>query len=345
MVKFTMPDRKPPVYLDNVRLLRSANDSVEISWESFEDSRTLSIYKGESPEAIDYRTPVACVKGKSHVQIFDLNPDVRFYFELVPDQGSGIIVSERRVPLEGSVNFRDLGGYRTLDGRRLRWGQVFRSDNLGRLTDRDIKILRRMGIRQVCDFRTPAEVKKMPDRFPETNEGAYVHLPIKHGEYDPANTFERIKNGDVDWLTEEFMIRGYLRNVDRFTSLWSTFFRLMVAPRNRPLVFHCTGGKDRAGVCAALILLTLGVAEETVIEDHGLSNMYITDVLKRIYAQIKSYGVDPAKVAPYFTAPRSAIIALVEHIRKTYGSAEDYLINQAGIEVKVINQLREDLLE
>ncbi|MGD9373712.1 MAG: tyrosine-protein phosphatase, partial [Desulfobacterales bacterium] len=248
-------------------------------------------------------------------------------------------------PLEGSVNFRDLGGYRTLDGRRLRWGQVFRSDNLGRLTDRDIKILRRMGIRQVCDFRTPAEVKKMPDRFPETNEGAYVHLPIKYGEYDPANTFERIKNGDVDWLTEEFMIKGYLRNVDRFTALWSTFFRIMVVSRNRPLVFHCTGGKDRAGVCAALILLTLGVAEETVIEDHGLSNIYIADVLKRIYAQIKSYGVDPAKVAPYFTAPRSAIIALVEHIRKTYGSAEDYLINQAGIEVKVINQLREDLLE
>jgi protein-tyrosine phosphatase len=202
-----------------------------------------------------------------------------------------------------------------------------------------------MGIRQVCDFRTPAEVKKMPDRFPETNEGAYVHLPIKYGEYDPANTFERIKNGDVDWLTEEFMIKGYLRNVDRFTALWSTFFRIMVVSRNRPLVFHCTGGKDRAGVCAALILLTLGVAEETVIEDHGLSNIYIADVLKRIYAQIKSYGVDPAKVAPYFTAPRSAIIALVEHIRKTYGSAEDYLINQAGIEVKVINQLREDLLE
>jgi protein-tyrosine phosphatase len=331
--------------LNNVKLLRTANDSVEISWESFEDSRTLSIYKGESPKALNYHTSVTCVKGKTLVQISGLNPDVRYYFELVPDQGSGVIVSERRVPLEGSVNFRDLGGYRTLDGRRLRWGQVFRSDNLGRLTDRDIKILRRMGIRQVCDFRTPAEVKKMPDRFPETNEGAYVHLPIKYGEYDPANTFERIKNGDVDWLTEEFMIKGYLRNVDRFTALWSTFFRIMVVSRNRPLVFHCTGGKDRAGVCAALILLTLGVAEETVIEDHGLSNIYIADVLKRIYAQIKSYGVDPAKVAPYFTAPRSAIIALVEHIRKTYGSAEDYLINQAGIEVKVINQLREDLLE
>ncbi|MGD8715312.1 MAG: hypothetical protein PVG70_12250, partial [Desulfobacterales bacterium] len=62
-----MSDRKPPVYLNNVKLLRTANDSVEISWESFEDSRTLSIYKGESPKALDYHTSVTCVKGKTLV--------------------------------------------------------------------------------------------------------------------------------------------------------------------------------------------------------------------------------------------------------------------------------------
>jgi len=340
-----MPDRKPIKHLADVTLHRTADKTVEITWKSFEDNQTLSIYKGESPDTIDHRTPVTRVKGKSFAQISDLNPDARFYFELVPDHGPGIIIGERRVPLEGSVNFRDLGGYQTADGRRVKWGQVFRADNLGRLTDRDIKFLNRMGIRRVCDFRTPAEVKKLPDRFPETHEGAYVHLPIKHGEYDPANAFERIKNGDLDWLTEEFMIKGYRRNIDHFASLWSTFFRLVVAPHSRPLVFHCTGGKDRAGVCAALILLTLGVAEETVIEDHGLSNIYIADVLKKIYAQIESYGVDPAKVAPYFTAPQSAILALLEHIRKTYGSAEDYLKNKAGIEEKVINRLKAELLE
>ena len=100
MVKSTMPDIKPPVYLDNVRLLRSANDSVEISWKGFEDDRTLSIYKGESPEAIDYRTPVACVKGKSHVQIFGLNPDVRFYFELIGMMEERFLLLHRHYPYQ-----------------------------------------------------------------------------------------------------------------------------------------------------------------------------------------------------------------------------------------------------
>jgi protein-tyrosine phosphatase len=111
------------------------------------------------------------------------------------------------------------------------------------------------------------------------------------------------------------------------------------------LVFHCTGGKDRAGVGAALILLSLGVPEATVIYDHGLSNLYIAAVLEKIYDRIRSLGVDSKQVAPYFSAPKNAIIAVVRHIRQTYGSAADYLINKAGVDKRVIEQLREDLLE
>jgi protein-tyrosine phosphatase len=202
-----------------------------------------------------------------------------------------------------------------------------------------------MGIRMVCDFRTPAEANKLPDRFPSTKQGRYLHLPIQHGEFDPAGTFERIKNGDIEWMTEEFMITSYLKNIDDFASVWSVLFKILADGSKRPLVFHCTGGKDRAGVCASLVLLTLGVPEETVIDDHGLSNLYIAAVLERIYDQIRSYGVDPNQIASYFTAPQNAIVAVVRHIRQTYGSAADYLIKKAGVDEKVVAQLREDLLE
>jgi protein-tyrosine phosphatase len=331
--------------LKEVSLIRTGDDSVEIAWNFGENLGKVAIFAGDSPDHIDGQVPAAITRGKSSAAISGLDPDVRYYFEVAPDQGPKIMIAERRVPLEGSVNFRDLGGYEAADGRRVKWGRVFRSDNLGRLTDRDVSMVRRMGIRLVCDFRTPAEAKKLPDRFPKSSESRYLPLPIQHGEFDPVDTFERIKNGDIEWMTEEFMIKGYIKNIDNFAPVWSKFFNYLSDASKRPLVFHCTGGKDRAGIATALILLTLGVPEQTVVEDHGLSNIYIAGVLEKIYDAIRSHGVDPQQVAPYFTAPKNAILEAVRHLRQTYGSAAEYLINKAGVDQKLIGQLKEDLLE
>jgi len=202
--------------LKDISLVRTAEDSIEIAWNFDDRPRNFVVYAGESPDHIDRQYPVSVGRTDSAAKISGLDPDTRYYFEVVPNSGSSVVISDRRVPLQGSVNFRDLGGYETSDGRRLKWGQVFRSDNLGRLTDRDVSFLQRMGIRTVCDFRTPAEADKLPDRFPPPEPGRYLHLPIQHGEFDPANTFERIKTGDIGWMTEGFMIEGYLKNIDNF---------------------------------------------------------------------------------------------------------------------------------
>jgi protein-tyrosine phosphatase len=331
--------------LEDVALIRSGDDSVKICWTINTKDATVAIYKGEKPDAIDHRTPAATVTGKSGADISGLDPEIRYYFEVVFPGGTKTRISERRVQLEGSVNFRDLGGYRAKDGRRVKWGQVFRSDNLGRLTDRDVVYLQKMGIRRVCDFRTPAEIKKRPDRYPRGGHGKSLHLPIRHGESDPADTFDRIKNGDIDWMTEEFMINGYIKNVENFAPLWGTLFKTLAEPSNRPLVFHCTGGKDRAGVAAALILLALDVPPQTVIRDHGLSNMYIAAVLERIYGEIRTMGVDPDQISAYFTAPQNAIMAVLNHLEDVYGSTSNYLIAKAGVDENLLIRLKNDLLE
>jgi protein-tyrosine phosphatase len=332
-------------HLEDVSLTRLGSDSVKISWTIKNKDSKVLIFKGEKPDAIDHRKPAATVTGKSEISISGLDPDTRYYFEVVASDGTKTRISERRVQLDGGVNFRDLGGYRAIDGRRIKWGQVFRSDNLGRITDRDVNYLQKMGIRLVCDFRTPAEIKKLPDRYPSGDHGKSLHLPIQHGESDPANTFDRIKNGDIDWMTEEFMIDGYIKNIEDFAHLWTAFFKTLADSSNRPLVFHCTGGKDRAGVAAALILLALDVPGDTVIQDHGLSNMYIAAVLERIFDQIRTMGVDPYRISAYFTAPQNAIIAVLNHLEKAYGSASDYLINKAGVDEKLLIRLKDDLLE
>jgi protein-tyrosine phosphatase len=331
--------------LGDLSLTRTGPESVRISSNIQGKILKISIFSRQFPDEIEHHFAATRVKENTATNISGLDADTRYYFEVVSDCGSRTTISHRRVSLEGSVNFRDLGGYETVDGRRVKWGLVFRSDNLGRLTDRDIDFLQRMGIRLVCDFRTPAEAEKLPDPFPRDGRVKYLHLPIRHGEFDPANTFERIQKGDIEWMTEEFMIKGYIKNIENFAPVWSTFFNCLSKRSSRPIVFHCTGGKDRAGVCAALILLVLGVPEETVITDHGLSNIYIAGVLEKIYARIRAAGVEPQQVSTYFTAPKNAIVALLDHIRQTYGSAAGYLRKKAGIEQKAIDQLKNDLLE
>jgi protein-tyrosine phosphatase len=146
-------------------------------------------------------------------------------------------------------------------------------------------------------------------------------------------------------LTEDFIIKRYLAKIDLFPGVWGEILNMLTDSKNRPLMFHCTAGKDRAGTCAAITLLALDVPEETVIYDHGLSNIYIADALKMINKRIKALGIDPDVVAPYFTAPRNAIIALVNHVRKAYGSAADYLKDKGGVSQNTLNELKRQLLE
>ena len=202
-----------------------------------------------------------------------------------------------------------------------------------------------MGIQVICDFRTPGEVEAQPDWLPEDGSTTYLHYPIVHGEFDPVAAMESMQKGDISWLTEDFMIKRYIQKIDEFPEVWGEILKMLADPDNRPLVFHCTAGKDRAGACAAMILLALGVPEDTVVYDHGLSNVYIADALEKINERIRAMGVDPEKVAPYFTAPRNAIVAFINHIRKSYGSAAEYLMTRAGVNKNKLELLKEELLD
>ena len=339
----TFLDHRPSIF--DAAVDRTGKDAVRISWKTHLKDLQVLIYHGDSPETIDLSKPFCRVGGKTTADISGLDPEKPHYFEIATEKNAGFIISERRLPLDGTFNFRDLGGYATSDGRRVKWGKVFRSDHLSRLTDRDIAFLQEMKIKCVCDFRTSAEAHKRPDRFPGDGPGEHLHLPIDNLKFDPTTLFEKLKGGDTSWLTREFLIDGYISNIDTFATVWGEVFRRLAAAAQLPLIFHCTGGKDRAGTCAALILLALGVPEDTVIYDHGLSNIFIADVLDKIYAQFESYGIERGKIEPYFTAPPFCIEALLAHLREKYGSAIDYLKSEAGVTEMMLKTMKGHLLE
>jgi protein-tyrosine phosphatase len=334
-----------PIGLLPATVKRLSESSVEVQWNPTASHLEVSVCRGDSRDTIRLDTPLVGVKQKSSVILSGLPSDRPHFFKLMAGNGNAVIVGERRPIIEGCPNLRDLGGYETPDGRRVKWGLIFRSGNLGRLTDRGLDQIKRLGIKTACDFRTEAEALKLPNRFPDSPDVAYIRLSIQHGDYEPTIMFNRIRQGDYEWVSEDFMIQGYIESVERYPEVWARLFQLFSDPRRRPLLFHCTGGKDRTGAAAALILLALGVPAETVVADYGLSDDYNVDMRKVIYDHLRPLGVDLSKVEPYFTAPESRMRAFLGYIDDHYGSAVGYLVKKAGVSEEMIARLQDDLLE
>lgn len=335
---------KDVMILKKLTATRLDETRVRISWQSRESVDRIAVSWTDSPEAGAKPAGELEVSRRSFVDIQGLDPKIRYYFTL---GANGTILgrtAERLVRLEGTFNFRDLGGYQTSNGLRIKWGRVFRSDNLGKLTKQDHRILHRMQLKLVCDFRSHAEADNTPDSLEGPGAIDYLHLPMVLGTVDAVEAMKRFKNKDLDWLTPSYMIDGYLKNIEHSADKWAAVLSCLIRGQ-APLVFHCSAGKDRTGICAGLILLALGVPEETVIFDHGLSNHYLEAFLPKVYSYFESLGLDPSRLGSYLSAPQEAMLGVLEHINASYGSVLTYLEQKAGISPEQIEVLRRNLLE
>jgi protein-tyrosine phosphatase len=254
-------------------------------------------------------------------------------------------VGDRRLPLSGAVNFRDLGGYPTMDHCRVRKGLVFRSDHLSRLTINDQQFLQALRFKTVCDLRTVREQRLAPDLLPEDDSIRLLSLPIQVDGFDPATVMDRLRAGDEAWLSVDFFIELYRRYLDDFGPVWGKVLGLIAWSHNLPLVFHCTGGKDRTGICAALLLKALDVREEDILLDHDYSNTCNAERLKPIYTEFAAMGITAERAAPYLQAPGEPLVALFAHLKKTYGTIENYLLSKAGLDRVTLSILRQRLLQ
>ncbi len=252
---------------------------------------------------------------------------------------------DKRLSLAGPVNFRDLGGYQTGDNRQVKKGLVFRSDHLSRLTHEDQTTLQNLQFKVVCDLRTQREQQQAPDILPQDGSIRLLSLPVQANGFDPSTVMSRLQAGDDAWLTMDFFVDLYRRYLDDFGPVWGTVLRLISHSENLPLVFHCTGGKDRTGICAALLLATLGVPEDSILSDHDLSNSCNAERLQPIYARFAEIGILPDRAAPYLAAPAEPLVAMLEHLKKKYRSVDEYLLKKAGLDQTTLCALQAGLLQ
>jgi len=255
------------------------------------------------------------------------------------------LIFGRRLPLSEAVNFRDIGGHETSDNRTVKRGLVYRSDHLSRLSEKDQQLLQRLRFKIVIDLRTVREQQNFPDLLPPDGSIRLHSMPVQANDFDPATVMDRLKAGDDAWLSMDFFIKLYQSYLDDFGPVWGSVLNFAATSHNLPLVFHCTGGKDRTGICAALLLKALGVPEASIIAEHDLSNVYNAERLKPLYAQFAAIGIGSEKVSPYLQAPIEPLIAMLEHLKKNYGTIEDYLLTKAGLNKARLMALQTGLLQ
>lgn len=249
--------------IEQATCVETAPGSYRIEFQASTGSGPVAVFASSRADRIDTSDPLVKA-ASSPVEVHSGDGSRRTYFHLKPASGPTRVVATRRLPLQGASNFRDLGGYRAADGRYTRWGLMFRSGNLAKLTEMDLAYLSPLGIRLVCDFRMDFERKTAPTAW--TGDGAPEVLLLPMDTYSnlPPNAELNVRMNAV-----------YKRfPVESAPEMKQGFLRIIKG--DIPALVHCSAGKDRTGMFVAFLLTALGVPRDVVMQDFLLTNQYMT---------------------------------------------------------------------
>ncbi|MFJ3669946.1 tyrosine-protein phosphatase [Streptomyces sp. NPDC090106] len=254
--------------------------------------------------------------------------------------------------LAGVRNFRDVGGLPTEDGRRVRYGVLFRSGHLAHATDTDAAFLTSLGLHTVFDFRNAAD-QKLEGPDVDLTGVRNVNLPLSDPA-DGAEFWKMVRDGDIEQL------RGLLgdgKAANRMIVSYRTIVRERTAEHARvlhslaedsvPALMHCAAGKDRAGLSIAVTLLALGVEREAIVTDYLESNAkHRRYKVRRSGSDAAAYSPEVMELlSPLFDARAEYLEAAFETIDETWGGVDAYLERGLAVTPPIRERLRERLLD
>ncbi|MDQ1396179.1 MAG: protein-tyrosine phosphatase [Acidimicrobiaceae bacterium] len=243
---------------------------------------------------------------------------------------------ERRIRFEAVFNFRDLGGYDTAEGRTVRWRRLFRADGLYRMTAADAETVRELGIASVLDLRTENEIG-IRGRFPVDKVPVeYHHLPFIDVVPDP--------DFYPTPVPPDFMAGHYHEILHGGSDHVVGALRVLARPEAYPAVFHCAAGKDRTGILAALVLSLLGVPEEVIAEDYGLSRQAMVELQAFLHEHMPEVAANMDRIPTAMLAEPETMALLLQSLRDQYGSVVDFVAS-LGITDDEVASLRSNLLD
>jgi protein-tyrosine phosphatase len=244
--------------------------------------------------------------------------------------------NQRVIELEGCFNFRDLGGYRTRDGRSVKWQRLFRADGLHRLSDADLAQLAELGLATVIDLRTDQELEEV-GRIAWPAPGlAYHHLPMMDVMPD-RKTYPA-------WVDVSYVADRYVAMLEKGSAAVAEALAILTDLEAYPAVFHCAAGKDRTGLLAAVVLGLLGVSDEDIVVDYALSQQAMTRMLAWLRAERPEIEEQiEGSAAAIVAADPDTMSLFLGRLRDRHGSFAAYA-NSLGVGSAVVH-LQQALLD
>jgi protein-tyrosine phosphatase len=345
---------------DGTSVQRLAEDKVRITWEG---TAPVDVFVADKPTLAASQMRLVSDDDRDGRHEHRSASDKRQYFLLRwEDNGNERRIAERVLPLENGSNFRDVGGYETAEGKHVRWGLIYRTGAMPKLTDRDYDYLESLGIRVLCDLRSSEERELSPTQWQQISPRVrYVST-----DYPASDIFQGLTAAISSPSTPSDAATVPRKNLYRDwpTSLapqYKEIFSSLLAGE-APLAFNCSAGQDRTGVATALVLTALGVPRETILEDYHLSTIHRrpqfersdvdyekladTNIVAQFYLESSKRGVDYSKPRPlYDAAGRARLLDTFEEIERRWGSVDRYLSEVLDVDQKDIDRLRSLYLE
>ncbi|KJY31478.1 tyrosine-protein phosphatase [Streptomyces katrae] len=260
----------------------------------------------------------------------------RQWFDFKADHGQGLHLADRQVKLEGAVNFRDIGGYRTTTGQWVKMGEVYRSDALDKLTANDRAKLQRLRVKTVFDLRTQDERGKDADRVPAGARYVVADVFAGSGSFQtmpksPDEAVQAMIGAERSMVSGEGGKKAYAQVLDGVRD-----------DRAHAVLFHCTAGKDRTGWADATLLTALGVPQETVLADYLASNDYRKAANEAILSRLPA--PQAAVYKPMLDVRPEYLNAGYDEVKAKYGTFDRYLKDGLGLDARELRDLKRDLL-
>ena len=332
--------------------IQTGPNTYRLSYSLTNGSHEVSISASSDPSGNRGRVPVLRTSS-TQVTVTAGRPGQRMYFFLKPDHGHVREVSIRHIALQGTPNFRDIGGYETTDGRFVKWGLVYRTGVLTYLTPSDLAYLRQLGVRLVVDFRTDQENQEAPEKWVPNSGAVLLHLPIgaESGKSLSASMRQLAAGHPTPAQLQQRLEQTYSSFVFQFAPKYARVFT-EIEQDHLPIVYHCTAGKDRTGVMTALLLRTLGVPEPTVLADYALTNKYLMSANDHSVATQKLASLTNGMMKDFTPAQRKVLMAAdpaylkatFRAIDQKYGSFANYRRQALGVSDADVQKLRALLL-
>jgi protein-tyrosine phosphatase len=271
------------------------------------------------------------------------------YFNVFKIVQVGISSLSRVHKFKGSSNFRDIGGINGEQAFPIKRGLIFRSDDLSSLSGNDLTRLAEYKINLICDLRSPEEIKRKPNKIIDVRI-KQVNVPFfqTNPNFSQKDFLGKLASdpGSIDF--EKLMFDLYHRIVFEEHNKIAEVFNYLSEENHLPAVIHCSAGKDRTGIIAALIQLFLGAAFRDVIQDYMLSNDLNNRRAKermRFIRFISFFRISYAKMKPMFEARREYLETVLEDLLNEYGTVENYLKAKCCVPECNLEKLRLEMLD